>query len=1522
VSRRRRDGGWCRCNEAGAVSERTAGLGYEIEGQCWDSFLVQDDYPLGHHTSSIEQLSGLRKGHQVGPSTRERFSVRGKQYSRMFFNVPSAFTAFVDDSIGSPLAPGSAGAIFQELTTETWDQQDNRFPLPWTRVLYANTFNRVPLVCIWCDYWLYATGTRSSHLMRDPHAADGRQVGLRFAVDGLQHFLTEDATLSAVATARLNTSVFSLVFREWRRAVQLDTGVAGLQLSTTEALRLPNEWLLNTTCNRFVAYIGPTGFDPCQGVNCGPHGRCEHGACICDRVPTHFGEYCEIPPAAPVISASAFYDGSSDIVVLVNVSGEAVYRWSRNHYDRAFRTPIQESAVMVPPGSAVIPLSDNLWPWDNPASRTVNEASDVWMLSVRPAEVVTPLETISIYLPHDGLTFSTRSNTVTVRYRPSLRLSCSLVSVVRSNRAIDRVVPFDGLLARSAADTSNCQYDGIAPTMLLIESSGTVLASEIRAAIQQNRLFEARVGAAPYVVAHEAGIIVSARVTEQMTGRLFVVAVSLKTSRPDIVGAELRLRVRRNALNRGSSLESNGLLLTFRPRVVELGNPTGKPFEVGGVVYFLGSNAGRATWVNPASAAHCTSNRTGSALPRFGCLTPARSSKGLLIDEDSCIASRQRQVCYTDAIPRSWWSFSLPASLELVPKSYSIRNGEDQFFELLRNWEFHGSRDGGRTWTVLSKHENDTTLEQSLSGEALFPIPQVPDAKAMTSFRVLQTSVNSGGTHYLNLAGVEVYGALMLRGDPCGELNCGEPLNGTCEYVTHENESLHPYALPFGTAGAVPLGSSAAAPAFLARGGGICRCRGGHCGLSCDIPAYMRRTSFSIPPDAVSEADLELLSNGDWPLVFRSEEDVMENQQDTLGRAITRQYVSEFIGDGFATLMGIVNVTDWGHRPLSHAAAQSYVLHRDPGLSTVIGRGLLGAIQGNRLANFGPETQQVPFRVEPFWEPIGAPPFVNNSLGPSCLISPVPGSCASPDAPLAAAWGIDLFDVRLRVTGYAIRDGSRPPFETFLRSWNLEGWNERTREWELVDQRVNEVKIQFFQQVVAFRAANPTRRAFGKFRIRITGPNAGDPGSQGIHTVWLSALELYGDVYDKHDPCSVRDCGPHGACAGKSMLLTICVCENGWFGDSCDQSIGTPPSPPGFFSDASAVIAVSVVLVLLVAGASYWFLRNATWSILDWDPHEWDGITPEEKAELVELERQDDKQRMEGLVEIPGNDSCSERARRIRARWIGLKQWVSTWYWCSWCPCWEPTNVRGKSVKEKRLEWARWRKLRRDKRVLSSKKTQPVPLLVPVPEATAQPKASQAVSETQTEGNEKAIASEGNELVASSQEEPPCSSPVETVAAAEAEAGDGEDDEQLDEQRGDKESVSSSESSEPAFDTTAIRDDITEDEESVAPQRGVDTVLIQDTIDIVKRRMRLPDPVQQEQAKRQQLTETVHRQSERARKPLDDRSSPFRPQAAHRQVAEAMIGASTSPHMSPGEFRDAMARKRLSVIMQGSGMLS
>merc|ERR1719345_292981 len=118
----------------------------------------------------------------------------------------------------------------------------------------------------------------------------------------------------------------------------------------------------------------------------------------------------------------------------------------------------------------------------------------------------------------------------------------------------------------------------------------------------------------------------------------------------------------------------------------------------------------------------------------------------------------------TNDTPDSWMSVDFGEGRQLAPDYYSLRHGNGNEYQVLRNWRLKGSNDD-KTWTILKTHANDKALARKAWSTASWPI-QAPAAAAAAGgasyryFRILQDGENSDGSDYLYCAGIELYGFL------------------------------------------------------------------------------------------------------------------------------------------------------------------------------------------------------------------------------------------------------------------------------------------------------------------------------------------------------------------------------------------------------------------------------------------------------------------------------------------------------------------------------------------------------------------------------------------------------------------------------------------------------------------------------------------------------------------------------------------------------------------------------------------
>lgn len=169
------------------------------------------------------------------------------------------------------------------------------------------------------------------------------------------------------------------------------------------------------------------------------------------------------------------------------------------------------------------------------------------------------------------------------------------------------------------------------------------------------------------------------------------------------------------------------------------------PFDTSGLFYYLGTNAGRQSWVNPAAAGQVVVSSSGW-----------KNGKSVIVVENK----PTRTGNYTRNDPCSWVAVDIGPGRALRCDHYCFRS-DNAGREKLRNWELQASLDGA-SWTVLRRHEQDTSLSDTINSEAAWPVNETP--VAYRYFRILQFGPNSepgANKHTLACTGFELYGILM-----------------------------------------------------------------------------------------------------------------------------------------------------------------------------------------------------------------------------------------------------------------------------------------------------------------------------------------------------------------------------------------------------------------------------------------------------------------------------------------------------------------------------------------------------------------------------------------------------------------------------------------------------------------------------------------------------------------------------------------------------------------------------------------
>ncbi|CAH1173687.1 unnamed protein product [Phaedon cochleariae] len=168
-------------------------------------------------------------------------------------------------------------------------------------------------------------------------------------------------------------------------------------------------------------------------------------------------------------------------------------------------------------------------------------------------------------------------------------------------------------------------------------------------------------------------------------------------------------------------------------------------FDENGLIYFIGTNGKTSTeWVNPG---------------QYGLVAVSSSdARNLPYGRVEDILSRDSSAlnCHTNDDKRAW--FGIDLGVNVIPSAYTLRHARGYGRSALRNWHLQMSRDG-QTWTTLSTHTHDTSLNDPGS-TATWPI-EVPadECQGWRHVRIQQAGKNaSGQTHYLSLSGFELYG--------------------------------------------------------------------------------------------------------------------------------------------------------------------------------------------------------------------------------------------------------------------------------------------------------------------------------------------------------------------------------------------------------------------------------------------------------------------------------------------------------------------------------------------------------------------------------------------------------------------------------------------------------------------------------------------------------------------------------------------------------------------------------------------
>ncbi|KAH3760443.1 tripartite motif-containing protein 9/67 [Pelomyxa schiedti] len=166
------------------------------------------------------------------------------------------------------------------------------------------------------------------------------------------------------------------------------------------------------------------------------------------------------------------------------------------------------------------------------------------------------------------------------------------------------------------------------------------------------------------------------------------------------------------------------------------------PGDTNGVIYWIGTAKGTSPTFSVSNIA---------SLVHTGWYPTHSRSKGPLAVLDHNFRGRN----HTGHSQNAYWMVDL-RSIFVMPTHYSLVCGSSSN-KVMRSWELSGSVNG-KTWIVLSTHNNDTSLQpNSLSHWALHV-----EQHAFSMFKVTQTGPNGGNNNALSIAGFEVYGTVLL----------------------------------------------------------------------------------------------------------------------------------------------------------------------------------------------------------------------------------------------------------------------------------------------------------------------------------------------------------------------------------------------------------------------------------------------------------------------------------------------------------------------------------------------------------------------------------------------------------------------------------------------------------------------------------------------------------------------------------------------------------------------------------------
>jgi hypothetical protein len=170
-------------------------------------------------------------------------------------------------------------------------------------------------------------------------------------------------------------------------------------------------------------------------------------------------------------------------------------------------------------------------------------------------------------------------------------------------------------------------------------------------------------------------------------------------------------------------------------------NPAQPMFDSGGLIAFL------AQGTNAHDRGHvvCDCYRPGYDWK-------GRDGGGRAVD--FVMSKPNGRAFAAENVPNAWVKLDLKSGNSMIVQHYCLRIACGTYF--FRNWNLEGSLDGN-TWTILSRHVDDTSLNGS-GATARWTISDPTLLVPFQFFRIFQTGLDSNGTNYLLIPSIELYG--------------------------------------------------------------------------------------------------------------------------------------------------------------------------------------------------------------------------------------------------------------------------------------------------------------------------------------------------------------------------------------------------------------------------------------------------------------------------------------------------------------------------------------------------------------------------------------------------------------------------------------------------------------------------------------------------------------------------------------------------------------------------------------------